>query len=299
MVTERNTEMLNRVDELNKLIKERGMDFQIIATNNFKNNGSKVGYILHSDESNTAPTIYFEHMKDFWESDTMVVDYLQQIFQESKSHVKEMEEVFSRDYILSHVKIKLVSEDNIAEVKAHDITYRRFLDMLILFIVDVTEFINYDDGVANFTIQNKVLFSYNISNDEIWENAQDNILNDYQIVNMNEFIYELIGKPQDFELETELNEKFPMFIITNSKKTNGASVILNGNALTELSHKFSTGEFVLIPSSIHECIAISVDRAKPEDIRMMVREINEKEVPEDEVLTNNVYIYKNGELSIY
>ncbi len=297
-VTERrNEDMLNRVDELNGLLQEGEKTFKIIARNCFKNNGSKVGYTLYSEEYNAAPTVYFEHMEDFWESSTEVVSYLEAVF--NKSHLDNVNfgRVMTRDYILSHVKPKLISQDNISDVKSGNIAYCRYLDMLILFAVEIDE-ISDKDGVATCTIQNPMLHTHDISIEELYRHAKENIANDYTVTDINEIICEMIGFPDKVDARP-IGTDTLMWVVTNKKKINGASSILNKKALTELSEKFEDGEYIIIPSSIHECIAVPSKDTDPTYLKALVREVNDTEVSADEILTYNVYLYKNGELSIF
>ena len=83
----------------------------------------------------------------------------------------------------------------------------------------------------------------------------------------------------------------PMYVATNSKKLNGACVMLYDGLLRSFARKVGKS-FYIIPSSIHEVILIpdTLDM----DIRYMkamVKEVNGTEVSPDEVLSDNVYRY--------
>lgn len=91
----------------------------------------------------------------------------------------------------------------------------------------------------------------------------------------------------------------PMYVLTNQQHIFGASCILYPNLLYSISEYFQTDLYIL-PSSIHECILIpegpDVSRKKLADI---VADINSTEVPEEEVLSNCVYVYKQEGDVIY
>ena len=60
----------------------------------------------------------------------------------------------------------------------------------------------------------------------------------------------------------------------------------------ELADRIGVHEFVLIPSSIHECLFLPDDEGADVDtLRMMVREVNETQVAPEEVLSDSVYRY--------
>lgn len=71
---------------------------------------------------------------------------------------------------------------------------------------------------------------------------------------------------------------------------NGASAILYEDKLHELAEMMET-DLYLLPSSVHECIAVSVDMGTPEELAEMVQSVNMNEVELKDRLSNNVYHY--------
>src|SRR5699024_8113724 len=99
MITERkNIEMLGRVEELNRLLE--GREFKITVSDNFKNNVRKVGYALTSESGNAAPVVYYDDMAPFWESDSDVIEYLEEVFEKYKIGCVNIEAFCTREYIL-------------------------------------------------------------------------------------------------------------------------------------------------------------------------------------------------------
>ena len=60
--------------------------------------------------------------------------------------------------------------------------------------------------------------------------------------------------------------------------------------LHELAEKFGSDLYIL-PSSVHEVIAVSADMGSPDDLAEMVYEINMEQVDIDDRLSNQVYCY--------
>lgn len=81
-----------------------------------------------------------------------------------------------------------------------------------------------------------------------------------------------------------------MWIISNERGTNGAASMLYENELHKLSVQLGTDLFIL-PSSIHEVIAVPADDLEPEELAQMVSEINMGQVALGERLSNQVYYY--------
>lgn len=81
-----------------------------------------------------------------------------------------------------------------------------------------------------------------------------------------------------------------MYVITNEYGMNGAVSMLYEEGLHELSKKLGSDLYIM-PSSIHESIAISADNHNPYELAEMVRDVNMGEVELGERLSNQVYHY--------
>ena len=90
-----------------------------------------------------------------------------------------------------------------------------------------------------------------------------------------------------------------MWVISNETGINGAASILYEDELYKLAESLKS-DLYIIPSSIHECIAVSADIGNPEELACMVAEINENQVDIEERLSNLVYHYdkNSGVLTI-
>ena len=81
-----------------------------------------------------------------------------------------------------------------------------------------------------------------------------------------------------------------MYILTNTRKQYGASTILYPGLLENISEQLGE-DFYLIPSSIHEFIILpSSYSPSTSELNEMVNEINENELPEDEFLSDHIYL---------
>ena len=287
-------EMLERAEKLNR--KLEGKNFRIKVRECFKNNGTKLGYILVSEETNASPTVYFESMKEYWDNDEKLLKFLEEIFEDNKNFSVNPDEICNREYILDRVKPKLISDSNIEEVETNRIVYKRYLDMLVLFCVEISELTD-KNGNATFTLNREHLLKADISEDEVFENAVNNIGNDYQIRDMKKVICDMLDIPEE-EKEYMTEDGMPMYVISNRQSINGASVILSDKVLKEV-YEYINGDFVILPSSVHECIAVPAKNSSSDELRDMVREVNDNEVIPEERLTYSVYIYKNNQLKIY
>ncbi|MDE6435016.1 MAG: hypothetical protein K2L07_12400 [Lachnospiraceae bacterium] len=116
-----------------------------------------------------------------------------------------------------------------------------------------------------------------------------------KIISMQKAMLEV--NPENFEPELvelleqmEEDPKETTWIITNESGINGASAMLYEENLHKLAEKMGT-DMYLLPSSIHEWLAVSVDNEKPEVLADRVQEINRNHIRLEERLSNNVYHY--------
>lgn len=83
-------------------------------------------------------------------------------------------------------------------------------------------------------------------------------------------------------------------IVTNENLSHGAITVTYAGVEEQL--KQLLGEFYLIPSSIHEMLAVSRNMASPDALTGMVQEINDTQVAAEDVLDSTLYTLENGQL---
>lgn len=89
-------------------------------------------------------------------------------------------------------------------------------------------------------------------------------------------------------------DTFPtMYVISNKSMTRGSSAILDIDSIRNYFQTIEKDyhEFVVIMSSVHECILIPIEYSVDiEAINEMIREVNETTVKPEEQLGNHCYI---------
>lgn len=88
-------------------------------------------------------------------------------------------------------------------------------------------------------------------------------------------------------------ESFRMVFITNSKKLNGASAIFYPGVMERLSFIFH-GDYCVIPSSIHEMIAVRASGSDFRALRSLLGKGNKEAVDPEEKLSDEIYYYDAG-----
>lgn len=96
-------------------------------------------------------------------------------------------------------------------------------------------------------------------------------------------LHELIGMPADPDAPL-------LLVVTNQSGKYGAAEALNPKVQKELSEKLG-GDYIVLPSSKHECICLSVDGMDIDQLQSMVADINSTEVSHEDKLSDSVYKY--------
>lgn len=253
-----------------------------------KYNGAvRQGILFSEKKSNISPTIYLEeYYRRFNQGDTldMIVREILVLYHKLCVQKSWMEE-FTDQY--EHVKDKIVYR--IINRKANEellqgMPYIPYLDLAIVFYVQVRADVC---GTAVMAVLNEHLKLWGVTEEQVYERACENTcrLIPCELSPMKEILTELTGVEDVVEEEEEL------YILSNSSRCYGAAAILYPGCL-EWAGEILGGDYYVFPSSVHEVILMR----KREDmcksfLDKMVREINETQVDEEEVLSDRAYYY--------
>ncbi len=179
------------------------------------------------------------------------------------------------------------------------VPHREFQDLAIVYriVVQITP----HDGIASAMITDPLAESMGLSEEELFNLAAENTKKIFpvKIQTMAEVlkgIFEKNGTPEEVieEMLPDLPEEMQMYVITNEYNLNGAGAMLYEKELGELADKVGA-DLLILPSSIHEVIAIPDMGRDPKELADMVREINANQVELSERLSNQVYKYDRKE----
>lgn len=92
-------------------------------------------------------------------------------------------------------------------------------------------------------------------------------------------------------VELPENDRIPLYCLSNESKNQGASLILNGEVLKAVGEVMGE-DFYVLPSSVHEMMILpSTAPIQPWEMQKLVQEINESQVADVEVLSDQVQYY--------
>ena len=273
---------------------ELGDEYTIQINTVLKNNNVSLdGLIIRKGEVKITPNIYLHdfyqrYLKgEEWKS---LVQEVIQIYLDKSKEQSEFDINFTYEQMKDSIIYRLVNYERNQEL-LKTIPYIRFLNLAVTFHCLVK---SDEDGIGTIRITKEHLKQWKVNEEEIVSQAFHNTQIHFQPVirTMKEILQEFIEFPV---LVDEIEPSQNMYVLTNSLGINGASCLLYDSVLLNFS-KHLQSNFYILPSSIHEILLIPEDDSiDHEQLKQMVMEVNQTQVPEDEILSDSVYYYSREE----
>ena len=263
----------------------------------------KVNRTLHAlmvmlQDHNKAPNIYLEEMYEHYQQNEDIRICLAEVADAVVEATKEMSKanpVLDADKIQDNVVLCLVNSTQNEEL-LKDVPNRRFQDLSVIYrwVVNIDR-----DGMQSMIITNDFAANRGFTEEELFQHAVENTkrICPPRVKSMQEVMADLAvedGMPQELLESMGVFEEIPpeknLWVLTNEMGINGAASMLYEENLHKLAEQIGT-DLYLLPSSIHETIAVSVEMGAPEYLAQMVHDVNMTAVTLDERLSNNVYHY--------
>ena len=270
------------------------MEVRVVPVDKVNRKLDGLSLLAKNEKTTISPTLY---INDMYEKYLMTGD-LQSTLREA---AEAMDEVF-REATIPPLDIS-TAKDNIIfqlvntmqnEDMLKNLPHRDFQDLSIIYrwVVGVEQ-----QGLSSVVINNHVAESLGMGEEQLFRAAAENTRRILPPVvqSMNEVIRDLFmadGMPQELA-DLMVGEQEPertMWVISNENKIDGAVSMLYEDKLHSLAERVGTDLYIL-PSSVHEVIAVSVEMGEPEELAQMVAEINMDQVDLSERLSNQVYHY--------
>lgn len=272
----------------------RSMEVRVDQVNKVNRTLDGLSLLAENEKTMISPTIYINDMYEKY----LRTEDLQATLREA---AKAMDAIFkeapipsldmntAKDNIIFQLVNTLQNEDMLK-----NLPHREFQDLSIIYrwVVSVDE-----KGIASTVINNNLAKSLGMGEEELFKAAAENTRRMLPPVvqSMNEVIMDMFmadGMPKELaeQMIGEQEPEMTMWVISNERKIDGAASMLYEDKLHNLAEKVGTDLYIL-PSSVHEVIAVSVEMGEPEELARMVSEVNMDQVDISERLSNQVYHY--------
>lgn len=244
----------------------------------------------------TSPTIYinnmYEHYKECDDLQAVLqagAETMQKAFQELPNVGQMVDFDQAKDNI---VMVLINTEQNKSMLES--VPNRQFQDLSIIYrwVIDKDK-----EGISSTIVNNGLAEKLGMNEVQLYNAAVENTIRLFPptIKSMNDVIRDMFikdGMPDEIAdmMIGEVPENNMMYVISNERGVNGAVSMLYEDNLHQLAEKLETDLYIM-PSSIHETIAVSCDMGDPNELAQMVNEINMDQVALEERLSNQVYHY--------
>ena len=247
----------------------------------------------------TVPIIYLEEYYKKYKATNDIDGCVESIIKMYKEAThKNMDEmiidVFDWNKVSSRIYPIIMSKKMNSKM-LKNLVYTTYLDFAVCYTVRLNEIVGdkNDDAIVSIRVKEDMLKIWDINIEELHNKALVNMKNDgYNIKSMATVIKELMFNCNgSCTLEEIENAESEMYVLTNRSKIRGATGILNQELLEQFAEQFESN-FYILPSSVHEVILLIEEESMDVgELNEMVRQINEDQVPREDVLEEHVYYY--------
>lgn len=256
-------------EEVCRYVNKNGYETEIIDSS--RNNGAFVGVLVKAGKAGNVSPIFNINGQE----SVSPADFADQILSTLPSdiNVEAVTDIIQdKDEVMNRSHYILVNSEMNA---ARESLFRRPINRTL----ELQYKIDIEDVMpgARVPIEKKHLAMLGLDAEEFCKKALDNTMEKYpaKFLNINEVLPMSIG------------EDIPMYVLTNTIKQYGAGAILYSGMKKKLED--AVGDFVVLPSSVHETIIIPRSLGEIDGLTHLIREVNETTVRPEEVLSDVPY----------
>lgn len=264
-----------------------------------KVNRTMDGLILLAPEGERkmSPTIYINEMYNHYKETGNLQGVLKEGAESMVKGFQEISQFATLDVSTAkdNIVFQLINTEQNKEMLPN-VPHRQFEDLSIIYrwVTNAQQ-----GGIQSVIVTDDLAERFELKEEELFQLASENTRRIFPpiIKSMYEMIKEIImeeGMPEEMlelmsgEMPSQSEQK--MWVISNEQKIHGAASMLYEDKLHTLAMKLEDDLFIM-PSSVHEVIAVAAGTGDLEYLAEMVTEINLDQVALDERLSNQVYRY--------
>lgn len=284
-------------DKVLDVLREKDSTLNAIIEKVTKSNGVLYCGLSFRGKDTVQPVIYLDDFYKRFEAGVNIDDIVNQvveIYVTNRINDIDIGSITDFEAVKDRIVVAIYNTEANVE-KLSNIPHKDYKDLSVYYRVDVP--INEKEGMGSMIVNDHIMKLWNLSTNEINEIAWKNTKRMYpaKLLSMFEILQELCGGEID-EMQDYL-AKPTMYVLSNVNKLNGAVYIADSDALAMVADELED-DYVVLPSSRHEVIIVPLSQISDDDytyLKDMVYEINRKEVDIEDVLSDNIYIYKRAD----
>lgn len=268
-------------DKIREFLPKEFKEAKICIDEVDKLSGSYTGLSVRLPNQSGAPIVNLNQFYEAYQKGQVFDEALKQMADIVKNNPLLMDLSFLSDY--EKIKDKLfirVSNQSALEDKLSSIPHEIKEDLVITYHIRI-----YQDGkgLGSAMLTNDTLSNYGISKEQL---QRDALLSTQKIAPLQmDSMQNILMLPRDMDMADN-----KMMVITNAEGMFGASAFFYPETMDKAA-KDMGGNFLMLPSSVHEVILIPDKDMDLKEISAMVKEINQTQVDPEDRLSNHVYHY--------
>ena len=278
---------------------EKRYGLPVMLQERTKNNGVKrLSLVIREHDINVSPAIYLEPYYEMYEQEGFehVVNIIWECYEYNK-----VRENFDISVVSNYEKAKGKLAAGVINYKMNEkllqsVPHEQFLDLAIVAYVELGQPI-VEEGSATVLVSENLREIWGITPEEVIQQALYNVRDDAVIKDIVDALHEL-GAEHLLALLCNKDKGF-LYVISNKKQYHGGIHIMNKAAISKFADEKNVKYVYIMPSSVHEVMLLPVTNTVDIDaahrLRKIVSEVNESQLPVEQILSNNVYLYSREE----
>ena len=284
-------------DNVKEYLPQSYQDAEIKLQEVVKNNGLKLtGITIPKGDQRTVPTVYLDSLYQEYvngkDADSCVGDVADmRIEAQDKAEFIDMGVPDILDYGKMKDKLQVrICDREWNKERLADKVVTEHGDFAAYYAINLKE---NEEGIGSISVTTSLMNEWGVTAEQIQADAMAADRNrGVVLMDMNEIVKSMVfgEEPENLlheKLDMEAIEN-PMFCLTNARKMNGASLLLQEDVRKQIGECLGSNYFVL-PSSIHEVLILpDTGVFEVPELNAMVKEVNETQVERQEQLSDKV-----------
>ncbi len=251
------------------------------------NGGSEWQINVRKEGVNISPNVPIEGMMKKFDGEIdgvahKVAEMAREVFEVGLPGT-DLANITNPDFIRSNCCFRLVNKEMNKELY-EGIVRKDFLDLMAIVRVYINE-------NMTFMLKKEMIDTLGMTEQEVLEAAEKNTRSTFESKSLISLLGEITGEDLS---DDEQDEDEMMTVLTNKNKLYGATYMMFADMLQAHANKIGQDFFVL-PSSIHECIAVPAGACEVGYLKYMVCEVNRTKLVAEEVLSDSVYLFSKDQ----
>jgi len=285
-------------ENIKDYLPESYMNAEVAIGKTIKNNGLELtGLRVQKEGSNIGPQTYLDGAYGAYGDGAVLEDIMKALarsmvdFELPKEYENISERLRDFEWVKDRLAMKLINSRKNLDLLS-EVPNTKWEDLAAIYQINVA---TTEQGTHVAMVSNELLEEWGVDKETVHTLAMENSERLWPgiVRPMNEIVAGLSQKMGVDLPDIPPNEILPLYVITNTQGINGAAAILYDKAVLAEVGEYIGDDFFLLPSSIHEWIAVpSKYNGENTDVKYflnMVKDINMTQVSADEVLADNVY----------